>query len=615
VGVLGVLLFHAGHLRGGWLGVDLFFVLSGFLITSLLVAEFEARGRISIASFWARRARRLLPALFAALLGVAAYAATLARPEELARIRGDGLATLFYVANWHALYAGHDYWQLFSTPSPLDHTWSLAIEEQLYLFWPPLAYVVLRLSRRSTRPLAWVSALLGILAAVWMAVVFDPRAGTARVYFGTDTRAAATLVGAALAAALRGPVKRWPSVSTPYADAAALVGAGLLGAAWLHLDGSDPLVYRGGLFALALSAVTLIGGIILAPRGVASRILGLAPLRWLGLVSYGLYLWHWPVYLVLTPERMGTEGWALTIIRITASLGVAIASYLLLERPIRRGVLPKGWAGPLAIGGSALVAAAVVAATGPLPSAPPSGSGSDSLVETSLDVLLVGDSVAQTLGPELQLEAQKRGLRARALGRFGCTVLRSERLWFSEFENRTLDLTGCNGVRGRWHRSIAAAKPRFVLILEGWVGGGAREVAGIARHPCEPEYDLAYASDLADAVNAYAALGASAVIVTTPPPSFADLRPSFTGLWPGVPEDELDARFRTRMQCQNRVRHQVAAATEARIADLADYVCPGGRCRRELDGQLLRSDGIHFRDTGARMVAGWLLDEIAVSTP
>ena len=119
-GVLGILFFHAGHLTGGWLGVDLFFVLSGFLITSLLLAEFERTGSISIASFWGRRARRLLPALFAALLGVAVYAAAFASPDQLARIRADALATLLYVANWNAIFAGYDYWELFQAPSPLE---------------------------------------------------------------------------------------------------------------------------------------------------------------------------------------------------------------------------------------------------------------------------------------------------------------------------------------------------------------------------------------------------------------------------------------------------------------------------------------------------------------
>ena len=155
IAVIGVILFHAGLLRGGFLGVDLFFVLSGFLITSLLLVEISTAGRIRLGRFWARRARRLLPPLLLVLLGVAGYSATLASPTELARIRGDSWAALFYYANWHALLAEQSYWQMFSLPSPLAHTWSLAIEEQFYLVWPLL---VLLLAKRTSRLLSAASA-------------------------------------------------------------------------------------------------------------------------------------------------------------------------------------------------------------------------------------------------------------------------------------------------------------------------------------------------------------------------------------------------------------------------------------------------------------------------
>ena len=131
--VIAVLLFHGGVLKGGYLGVDLFFVLSGYLITSLLLAETARSGTIGLGGFWARRARRLLPALFLMLLAVCAYAIFIAKPTELNQIRGDFLATLGYVANWHLVLAHYDYWRLFTSPSPLNHTWSLAIEEQFYV--------------------------------------------------------------------------------------------------------------------------------------------------------------------------------------------------------------------------------------------------------------------------------------------------------------------------------------------------------------------------------------------------------------------------------------------------------------------------------------------------
>ena len=144
VAVVAVLLFHAGKLRGGYLGVDLFFVLSGYLITSLLLAESSTSGRVNLFGFWARRARRLLPALLLVVAFVGLYSAVIADPGELHRIRGDALATLAYVANWRFVFGGFDYFALFSSPSPLNHTWSLAIEEQFYVVWPLLVLLVAR---------------------------------------------------------------------------------------------------------------------------------------------------------------------------------------------------------------------------------------------------------------------------------------------------------------------------------------------------------------------------------------------------------------------------------------------------------------------------------------
>lgn len=199
----GVLAFHAGYLTGGFLGVDLFFVLSGFLITSLLVVEHRRTGRIRLGRFWARRARRLLPALLVVAAAVAMYAWFVADPAELDRVRGDALATLTYMANWHEVMAGRSYWDLFAVPSPLE-PWSLAIEEQFYLVWPLVVVAVVRLAGGSCRVLAAVAGLLAGASATAMAVLHRPFDDPSRVYFGTDTRASGILIGALLAAALAG---------------------------------------------------------------------------------------------------------------------------------------------------------------------------------------------------------------------------------------------------------------------------------------------------------------------------------------------------------------------------------------------------------------------------
>ena len=242
--VAGVFAYHLGFgwASGGYLGVDLFFVLSGFLITSLLIEEWVTTARIRLGSFWARRARRLLPALFLVLVAIAVYVVLNGRfgppgsaaQVDLSGLRGDDLATLFYVANWHAIFAHQSYFAQFSAPSPLEHTWSLAIEEQFYLVWPPVLLLILTLARGAWRRVGMIVTVVGALASAGlMALLYHPAADPTRLYFGTDTRVFDMLAGATMAmvAAARpqpGPrarlalhvaapaSPRWPSASSGY---------------------------------------------------------------------------------------------------------------------------------------------------------------------------------------------------------------------------------------------------------------------------------------------------------------------------------------------------------------------------------------------------------------
>jgi peptidoglycan/LPS O-acetylase OafA/YrhL len=345
--VLAVLLFHAGHLRGGFLGVDLFFTLSGFLITTLLLAEHAAAGQVSLRHFWSRRARRLLPALYVVLAATVAYAVLFARTDSLQQIRGDAIAALAYVANWRTIATGGDYWSSYAAPSPLQHLWSLAVEEQFYILWPLIVVGLIALAARrgasSRRLLLGATAVLATLSAVWMAVLSGRGAAPTRMYIGTDTRAASILVGALAAIALAGrrstgrAQPRW--LRPAGTVVAVLAGVGLL-VAWSRIDGSSSVaLYRGGFVLHAVAVVAVIVVVTTWPSGAPARAVGVPPLRLIGLISYGLYLWHWPVYLVLTPARTGLSDWPLTGLRAAVAILLATVSYLLVERPIRAGAL------------------------------------------------------------------------------------------------------------------------------------------------------------------------------------------------------------------------------------------------------------------------------------
>ncbi|MDE3087656.1 MAG: acyltransferase [Acidobacteriota bacterium] len=377
--ILGVLAYHLnlGWASGGFLGVDLFFVLSGFLITSLLLEEAASKGRIRLGQFWARRGRRLLPALFLLLVAISLFAVVNGRfltpgsggaVIDLGSLRGDALATLFYFANWHAVFAHQSYFAQYSTPSPLEHTWSLAIEEQFYLLWPLLIALVVKVRRR-WRTGGVLLCLGGIVAsALEMAFLFHAGQDPSRVYFGTDTRAFDLLAGASVAflAAARpqpGPrARRWlHAVSIP----AAL----LLGVFWVVGGTSGGLprneLFTGGFVACAALAAVVIADVRQFDRGLLGRLLSLGPLRWLGRVSYGVYLWHWPVFVYLTPTSIGVAGAGLDVLRVATTILLAAGSYYLLELPVRRrrrGPRTLALLGPVTLGVTALV---IVGATTP----------------------------------------------------------------------------------------------------------------------------------------------------------------------------------------------------------------------------------------------------------
>ncbi len=354
VAIAAVVAFHLGFLGGGWLGVDVFFVLSGFLITNLLFSEQARCGEIRVGAFWARRARRLVPGLLLLLVALAVYTLAGGPAVVPAQLRSPAMATLLYFANWQQIAAGHSYFAQFQAVNPLQHTWSLAIEEQYYLVWPLLCMGLLALGRRrSLRTLVISTAVLATSSALWMGIAAHIL-GPNRAYLGTDTRMWELLLGGLGAMALRaaGPLRRpglwrWATVVGAFGVA---VGTAL---------GTGPpgWMWDGGLVVIAMGVVVVVVGSVRDPGGPVARLLALGPLRWLGRISYSLYLWHWPVIVLLNTKSTGWSGSSLLIGRLATMLGAACVSYYAVERPLRRADWNRMWR-------RALIPAAIIGVVG-----------------------------------------------------------------------------------------------------------------------------------------------------------------------------------------------------------------------------------------------------------
>jgi peptidoglycan/LPS O-acetylase OafA/YrhL len=328
-----VIAYHLGYLPGGWIGVDIFFVLSGYLITTILLSRRETLAGLK--GFWGSRAKRLLPAVLLLLLALSIYAWVGAPGLVPAQLRPPALATLFYTANWQEILSGHSYFASFTAPSPLQHMWSLAVEEEYYLIWPLLLGVLLlatRSWRGQRRALVAGTLLLAIASAVWMGVAAHLYGGN-RAYLGTDTRAWELLIGGA--AAMLWPPGQRASRGRRWSVLAALGVLGVVLAAW-WLSGPPAWVWDGGLVGVGVCGALIIVGAVRAPEGPVGTFLTLRPVRWLGLISYSLYLWHWPVIVLMTEDNTGLSGPWLLGARLLVMLGAACGSYYLVERPLRR---------------------------------------------------------------------------------------------------------------------------------------------------------------------------------------------------------------------------------------------------------------------------------------
>ncbi len=671
VAVLGVMAYHGGApvVSGGFLAIDVFFVLSGFLITSLLLGEWAKQLTIKLGQFWARRARRLLPALLVMLIGVAIFAKLLGAPGQYASLRLDSLSTLFYVANWHFIVGGSNYFNLTAQPSLLQHMWSLSIEEQFYIVWPPVVLFMLRVGQklrpsRRLWPVFAVAVMGAIASAVDMRLSYLGGASVMRLYEGTDTRSQDILVGAALAIGMaiwaqhrqalpmavpavaserierahpstgttgavpppahrrdrhrrRGPVIRpisaWEIVQPATRFVLQILGwvAVAVGAyLWSHMTGVTSFLFEGGYLLFAVGVALVIFCSVTAQSGSLSRALGNPVFRYVGKISYGAYLWHFPLFVLLDAERVHLYGYPLLAIRIAVTLLVATGSYYVVEEPIRRGRLRSltEWRAWLATSGAFLsVVVITVVATLPVPA---EAAGTVHAVGAQytgppVKVMVLGDSVAWRLGFAMEASQPQNSYDVNIdnAAIVGCGVLRSTQ--YLLYGTAYPLVPACNTSSppseqwpAQWRGDLDQFHPNVVVMLAGRWEVADRYIDGQWLHIGEPAFDADLKASLEQAVQIGTSTGALMVLMSSP--CFAPEEQANGQVWP---EDST-----SRLDLYNNMVRQVAAEHPATVQldDFGAQLCPGGVYQTTLNGVQIRDgDGVHIVPTAA---AGEWLD-------
>ena len=634
VAVLLVLGFHFGvpGMTGGYFGVDVFYVLSGFLITGILVGERERSGRIRLGAFWLGRARRLLPALLVVVVAVVLMVRFAMPPGYFGDMRASALSTLFYVSNWWQIAASSNYFVATAPASPLTHTWSLAIEEQFYLVWPFVVLLALRLGHgtiRGIRILLTISVVGAVASAVEMAALYRPVGSTTRIYFGTDTHAQSVLVGAALACVLllvqrrRGATGMDPVATSRHWRAAATAAGvgGLAGIIALSrwVAGTSAFAYRGGFLIAGACAAALIAAVVAVPRSPLTRLLSIRPVVALGAISYGVYLWHYPVAVFVDASRTGLTGPALLMVRVAVTLAVATISWFALERPVLTGAAWRRMraAGPAATA-FALTVAVVIAG---IPSAAAAGlpqglqgtqmrAAEEQAVQvhsfagagSRVRVLIVGDSVALTVAVGMAPYAASYGVDLGGRSHTGCGValalpLNDHGVVGDPFPNCPMWPTW-------WSQDIAQLHPQVVGLVIGFWEVVDRWYQGRWQHLGDPAFDAYETSMLERAVHILGSGGAKVALFTAPY--------FHTGEQPdGAPWPQDNP---ARVNRLNQIIRAVAARHPGTVAvvPLNRVLDPAGHFTWTIDGKVVRQgDGVHTTVAAGPILAKGILPELA----
>ncbi len=623
--------FGVGHFQGGFFSLDIFYVLSGYLITGLLLGEWARAARITLSAFWLRRARRLLPGL-AVMVVVVTLVVRFTYPVGLyPDLRMADLSALFYFSNWWQIVASGNYFVATGAVSPLTHTWSLAVEEQFYLVWPLVVLAVLHVGRRFDRGielLLGISVVGTLASAAEMAWLYHPGMNTTRLYFGTDTHAQSILVGSALACVLtlvqrhRGREGMAPvATTTRYRVLLTVVGlVGLAGTVVLTatLSGSSHVAYRGGFLCSALSAAALITGAVCVARGPIARALSLRPLVWMGTVSYGAYLWHFPVALELDSARTGTSGVTLLTLRVATTFTLAALSYYLVERPVMEGVFWRSLkaAGPaiaclgatvvVVVAGTVVPAQAAVAVrtTDTIPIGERQALDSaDAFTTDPIRFLLVGDSLAVTMGLGLVRGSVAHfGVKVINKGVLGCDLDDVDAVSSGQVD---IPVSACRHWRTLWSGEVDRYHPDVVGLLAGRWDVTDHLVGGQSVSIDQPAWNHHLEAEMNQVVAVLSARGAKVVLFTMP---FID-----------PPDEEPDGALYpenepSRVDEYNQILERVAARHpgEVTVVDLNRILDPAGRFQTVVDGITVRwADGIHITKAGGQWVEPAVLPTVA----
>lgn len=605
--LLAVLAFHSGFrwAGGGFLGVSTFFTLSGYLITTILLSEQNQFGSVSIQRFWSHRLRRLAPASMMTLAAILATAPAWMELSARERLPSDVLTSLAYATNFRLIFGGYDYAQIFTQPSPVQHFWSLAIEAQFYLVFPLLIVLLVRAGKMGT------SVGLFVLTAICAATPLAYEDAT-RIYYGTDTRASELMFGALLALVPR-PGLPAGKMATACIHAVGVAALASLVTAWSWARVDSAWLYQGGFTLYAMGSAVVVFATL--NGGVIASLLAHPVLVSLGRVSYGGYLYHWPIFLAVTPESTGLSAVPLCILRFGLAIGVAALSYHFVELPIRRGTFPRK-----PVFAVFVTLSSVLLGIGAL-AASPAGFllQTRSYLETArfaffdparnvtgVRITVFGDSTATRLARGTAQWARQNERVDFVPGRtlLGCGLL-GGRILLRDRWSPPPDV--CARTLEGWGESVAASLPDVAVVLVGTWEVRTRILDGDAigqpRIPGDPLLDGAIYRAINDAVDVLRRHGALVVWLTAPTFSAIPLDGE-------VAKSDLEASEPWRIEHFNQIVRSVAAERpqDMRVVDLAGHIADSAKLGTY---ENLRPDGVHLSLASATQLAhGWLGDQI-----